>query len=102
MPYKFETDKVRLPEGKDRRVKLSTRDKIDVMADYGTMSQRQCAAKWGVSRRTIVFIWHPEKLEQKLLRRKERGGYNYSKEVLAGVMREHRDYKKKVLKEFIK
>lgn len=48
------------------------------------MSQRKCAEMFNVSRRTIQFLWDPEKLKRNIQRRQERGGtkqyYNIEKQ----------------------
>ena len=63
------------------------------------LSQRELARMFHVSRRTITFIIDPKKLEENKKRRAERGGskqyYNKEKHTLS--IKEHRDYKKKVL-----
>ena len=102
MPYAFETHKNKLPKGKDRRRKLTEKDKIEIMrlTDEGH-SQRELARMFGVSRRTIQFVQDPEKLKQNKARRKERGGWRqyYDKSDHRKSMKEHREYKKKVLKD---
>jgi DNA-binding transcriptional ArsR family regulator len=103
MPYKFEIDKVKLPEGKDRRVKLSVDDKEVVKALYatGNISTYKLAEDFGVSRRTIQFILDPEKKKANLERLEERGGWKvyYDKDKHNEYMTNHRQYKKEVLKE---
>lgn len=83
----------------DRRVKLSDkqRQEIKLLKDTG-ISQNQVALNYGVSRRTIQFIWFPEQLEENKKRREERGGsaQYYDKEKHREVMREHRAYKKQL------
>jgi len=71
----------------DRRVKL---------LDF----QREVASAYGVSRRTIQFIWHPEKLEENKKRRAERGGSKqyYNREESTIAKREHREYKEQLYK----
>ena len=97
MPYAFETAKKKIPRepGKDRRVKLSeTHSQIRELAL--TMSQRELAARFQVSKRTIQFVLNPERQEANYERRKERGGsaQYYDKETHADAMRRHRRHKK--------
>lgn len=101
MPYKFETDKIPMPEGKDRRVKLTPEDKTLILVLYrdGTHSQRSLARQFGVSRRLIQFILDPEKHKRNLELREARGGSKayYDKDKNRKAMQEHRQYKKSVL-----
>lgn len=66
----------------------------------GKLSQRAAAELFGVSRRTIQFIWFPEQLEENKKRRAERGGSKqyYDREKHNASMREHREYKKDLYK----
>ena len=104
MPYKFVTDKIPLPPGKDRRVKLTDTDREEIRHLSKTYSQRQLADMFGVSRRLISFVLDPEKLKQNLQRREERGGsmVYYEKNKNTAAIREHRRYKQSVLQEKIK
>ena len=92
MPYWFETKKIKLPPGKDRRRKLSEKDykKIRQLAKNG-YSQRDLAQKFNVSRRLIVFILYPERIKK----HNWRDYYDRKKHTLA--MRKHRKHKKEVL-----
>ena len=94
MPYKFETDKTPIPRKHDRRVKLTDKQREEIRNAQGK-SQRQLAAEYGVSRRTIQFIRDPEKHRENLLRRQERGGSAryYEKEKHKTYMADHRHYK---------
>jgi len=100
MPYKFQTDKIKLPVGKDRRVKLTPKEKEKICKEsLRGASQRELARKYKVSRRLIQFIIDPEKLEKNLLARKKRGSSKiyYNKDYHRESMKEHRQYKQKVL-----
>ena len=101
MPYKFETDKVKLPEGKDRRVKLTAEDKeaIEALYSTGNISTYKLAEYFNVSRRTIQFILDPSKKKANLERLEERGGWKvyYDKEKRNEYMTNHRHYKKEIL-----
>lgn len=87
----------------DRRVKLTQVDKENIIQMYatGTFSQRSLASEFNVSRRSIQFVLSPEKLEENLMRREERGGWKtyYNKEKHRVSMKEHRDYKKELFSE---
>lgn len=100
MPYKSE--KIRIEKTKlDRRIKLNPEQKDKIASLKGTISLRKCAQEYGVDKRTIQFIWYPERLEQCKQRRQERGGWRqyYSKEKWAETMKEHRHYKQELFLE---
>ena len=100
MPYKFQTDRVLMPKGKDRRVKLTDEQREEIRGLYGSISQRKLAKMFGVSRRLIIFIGCPEKKARNLECREERGGtmQYYDKDAHTNSMREHRQYKQSVMK----
>ncbi len=95
MPFKSEAIEIHHTKH-DRRIKLTDEDKERIKT-LG-LSQRALARMFGVSRRTIQFILHPEKLEENKRARKERGGWKqyYNKEKNTEYMREHRQYKQKL------
>lgn len=97
MPFKSEKIKI---EGTkfDRRIKL-TQEQKDKIADLkGKISRNACARQFGVSKRTIDFIWHQERLERNKQLRRERGGtmQYYDRVKWAERMKEHRDYKQEL------
>ena len=98
MPYKCE--KLVKLEGtsEDRRRKLTDEQKDEIAALKGQISQRECARRYGVSRRTIQFIWDPDKQKRNLERRQERGGSSkyYSKEKQREYIKKHRHHKQEV------
>ena len=97
MPFKSE--KINIANTKhDRRCKLTNAQKDQIIALRGIISQRKCAEKFGVSRRTVIFLWYPERLEANKQRRQERGGWKqyYNKENWAVTMRTHRRYKQEL------
>lgn len=100
MPYKSEKIKI---EGTkyDRRRKLTDSQKDEIISLRETMSQRKCAEKFGVSRRTIVFLWYPEKQLANKQLRQQRGGWRqyYNKEDHRENMKNTRRYKQKLYKE---
>lgn len=65
MPYKFNTLKIHIPEEFDKRVKIpkSEHDGIRIRYKEGE-SLRQIARLFGVDKRLIQFILHPERLIQ--------------------------------------
>ena len=99
MPYKFQTDKVKMPRKHDKRVKLTNEQKDEIRSLKGMLSIRKIADKYGVSARLVTFIFDPEELTRNLQLRKERGGSKmyYDKEKHKENMRIHRRYKQKVL-----
>ena len=96
MPYKSEKIIKLAGTSKDRRRKLTDKQKDEIAALKGTMSQRECARKFNVSRRTIQFLWDPDKHKRNLQCRQERGGSKqyYNKEKQKQYMKRHRHYKK--------
>lgn len=97
MPYKSE--KIKISGTKfDRRIKLTEEQKNEIIALRGIISQRKCALMFNVSRRTIVFLWNPEKLEQNKARRQERGGWRqyYDKKKHRESMKNTRRYKQEL------
>ena len=106
MPYKFATDKKKIPRDLDRRVKLTEDDKQNVRDLFrsGKYSQRAISRDTGISRRMISFILDPKKLEICQAQFKERqkdGRYKYSKDDWAKKMREHRHYKQSIKSKLI-
>jgi len=94
VPYKFETDKTPIPRKHDRRVKLTPEQRAEIRNAQGK-SQRELAAEYGVSRRTIQFIRDPDKHRENLLRRQERGGSMryYEKEKHREYVKDYRRHK---------
>ena len=91
-------DKMKVPRDKDRRVKLTDAQREEIKEAYGTISQRKLARMYGVSRRLVQFIGDPAKHKRNLECRAERGGsmQYYNKEKWRAVMREHREYKRRI------
>ena len=102
MPYKFEKLKFAVGKEKDRRRKLSDEDREEIKHKYGTISQRDLARMYGVSRRLIIFIGKPEVYEHNKELRKINGLLNnnyYNREKHNKAMRIHRKHKYKLFKE---
>lgn len=86
--------------GIDNRVVLTDTDRIEIMVMREKGSSLNVIAKaFGVSRRIVQFILSPEKLEQNLLRREERGGSSkyYDKDKQREYMRTYRQHKREML-----
>lgn len=100
MPYKFEKMPLLKGTENDKRTKLTDEQKDNINKLKGFISQRKCASLFGVSRRTIVFLWNPEKLNENKKRRQERGGSKkyYNKEKNTQYQKTHRKHKKEVVK----
>jgi transposase len=97
MPYK--STKIKIMNGAyDKRIKLTVAQKNEIISLKGTISQRKCAEMFNVSRRTIQFLWDPEKLKRNIQRRQERGGTKqyYNKEKHREQMKTHRRYKQQL------
>lgn len=99
MPYKSE--KMRLPETKDRRRKLTEEQKEQIRSIYATgiCGMRPLAKQFGVSRSTIQVIVNPTRAEKVRQRIKEHWrDYVPSKEERARIQKEHRHYKHELYK----
>ena len=97
MPYKSE--KIKLPEEYDRRVKLTKEDKETVVKMYqtGIFSQSGLARLFGVSKSTIAIVVNPQRAESVRLRRIEHmSDYKMSREENTRRARERRRYKQQL------
>ena len=88
----------------DRRRKLTALQKAEIFHRYttGSVSQRQLAREYGVSRRLITFIVNPESEErnkERLKENKAKGLYKYDRKKHAENTREHRRYKQRLFQE---
>ena len=96
MPFKSE--RIKIAGSKyDRRIKLTQKDKDDIRNIRG-MSIGAIARKYGVSKRLIGFILHPEKHIENLKLRAERGGtmFYYNKEKQRVYAANTRNYKQRL------
>lgn len=85
----------------DRRTKLLPCQKEMVVYWYNTGTGINALARmFKVNKRLIQFILFPERKVKNLQDRQDRGGWEqyYNKEDNTKAIKEHRDYKKKVLK----
>lgn len=84
----------------DRRTKLldCQKEMIKYWYEKGT-SINAIAKMFHVNKRTIQFLLFPERLKKNIQDRKERGGWKqyYDKAEHAQAIKEHRNYKKKIL-----
>ena len=90
-----------IPRHLKRSAKLTDEERDEIYINQNELSQRALAKLYGVSRRLIQFIRFPEKHEQNMRRRKERGGsaIYYNRKKHTGSMRKHRRYKTQLYKE---
>ena len=96
MPYKFETEKVKLTPEQDRRVKILPEERQEVKLLFKAgWAIRAIARKYEVDHRLIQFILFPERLEASRANRSWRNYYD--KEKNTESMRDHRRYKHQVL-----
>lgn len=106
MPYKFETDKLKIPKTLDRRIKLTDGQKNIIRELYktGEYSQRKLANEFGVSRRLIQFIIDPKKQKENYQKRVERGGHKqyYERAKNSESIKNTRKYKQSIKDELIK
>ena len=103
MPYK--TEKQKLPSELDRRRKLSDVQKDEIAHKYSTglYSLNGLAKEYSVSKKTVLLIVNPESKRKNDERIKDHWrDYVPTKEERNAIMKEHRVYKHKVLKEGIK
>ena len=84
----------------DRRRKLSEQDKQDIR-EYVGLSIHELSKMYGVCRRTIQFIKHPERQKKNVEDRKIRGGSKayYNKEKNKEYMKKHRRHKQELYKQ---
>lgn len=97
MPYKSE--KIRLPTQYDRRIKLTEKDKDEIIKLYGTgkYSWKKLAEKYHISKSRVGQIVNPQRNEQVKQRLKEHWqDYKPTKEEWNKITREHRHYKQKL------
>jgi hypothetical protein len=99
MPYKFETDKLKIPREHNKRIKLTDEERKEIKQLYGKISQRKLAKKFDVSRRLITFIGDTEKAERSKIQRKLNGILNdhyYKKDRQKAYMKKHRHHKQEL------
>lgn len=100
MPYKFDTDKLKMKSEDKRNIKLTADDKEEIRKLYetGLFSQRQLAREFNVSRSSIVFAIYPDKYEisREQFKKRQKTGIYYDKEKHREYTRKHRQHKKEL------
>lgn len=97
MPYKSQNLKI-AGTSHDRRRRLTDKQKDEINALKDSISVTSCAKIYGVSKRTIQFLWYPERLERNKQLRQERGGHHqyYDKEKHREYIKQHRHHKQEL------
>lgn len=97
MPYRSEKILIAGSEY-DKRKKISEEMRMDILSEKGVLSQRVTARKYGVSRRSVVFIWYPERLvhAKELYKERRLDGRYYNKEKQRKAMQNLRRRKQKL------
>jgi hypothetical protein len=100
MPYKFETEKKKIPRELNKNVKLSLEQREEIKELYGLISQRQLAKKFNVSRRLIIFIGCPEKYKKNVenFKKRQKTKKYYNKEKQRIYIQRLRQHKKQLNK----
>ena len=107
MPYKFATDKKKIPRALDRRVKLTEEDKAYIRKLYKDgNSIRQIARmfKDKCTRRPIQYTIFPARYEimkKQFADRARTGMYRPTKAKWSETIREHRAYKQSIKNKLI-
>lgn len=96
MPHAFEKTKQRIPKQHDRRRKLTEAEKAAILENREGFSWATLAGLYAVSKRTIEFIFHPERLARHEARRKMKPQPYTDKGSRAAEMRRHRHYKRQL------
>ena len=101
MPYKMETEHMKMPQLLKKSAKLTQSDKEEIRYRYlivGGVSQRELAREYDVSKRLIQFCIYPEKQKANYAARVARGGHKqyYSKEKNTTAVRESRQHKQEL------
>jgi hypothetical protein len=102
MPYKFDTNKLRIGSDNDRRIKIPKSEHAAIFELHKLgIAIRAIGRKYGVDHRTIQFILFPERLEICRQHLQNRGGSKqyYDKDKWKLIMREHRAYRLKLFNE---
>ena len=96
-------DKLRLPKGYDRRIKLTDEQKEEIREIYsfGKCGTRTLAREYGVSKRLVQFIVDPQKAERQkeLFKERRKDGRYYDREKHRKAIASLRAYKKEIIKE---
>jgi len=87
----------RVGQAHDRRRRLTDTERAELIDCKGTMSQREAARTFGVSRRLVTFVWYPEKLQAFKVVRKGCWRNYYTTGKHREAMKRHREYKKTLM-----
>lgn len=92
-------DKVRLGRRFDGRYKLSDEVREEIARLQGVATQTEVAEKYGISRKLVYYIWHPDKYQEHLAKRREAKVWkkNYSKHKHREYIRRNRNKKRELL-----
>lgn len=97
MPSKI--DKIRLSETQDRRIKLTSKDKEEIVNLYNTgeYSLNKLAKKYNVSKKLILLTVNPVTREKNKIHAKENWKkYQRDKETRTETARKTREYKREL------
>ncbi len=97
MPSKL--DKYRVGRNHDGRVRVTEEIRESIRELKGKMTQRDVAEMFGVSRRTVFWIWNPEAYDEYKAKRKEEKPWRkyYETKKHTEYTRRHRDKKRELL-----
>ena len=99
MPYKFETNKLKLSGLQDRRRKLTDEDVAEIRRLYaaGKGSHKALADRFGVSKSRVGMLVNPDRAERVHQRIKQHWrDYKQTGEDRNKTVREHRHYKQEL------
>ena len=93
-------DKLKLSEKQDRRVKLSSNQKIEIREKYetGLYSLNKLAKEYEVSKKTVLLIVNDESKKKNDQRIKEHWQEYYDKDKHTRAVRNLRNYKRELQK----
>ncbi|MFA7254344.1 MAG: hypothetical protein WC107_07415 [Patescibacteria group bacterium] len=80
----------------DRRRKLTPEQTEEIRGLFGVLSANKTAKRFNVSKRTVQFIWHPDKREENVRLRRERGTVYITREEHTDAVRSTRQYKQEL------
>ena len=100
MAYLFEKNKLNLTRVLDRRVRLSNKDKENIIVmSSNWLSQSEIATEYWVHRTTIWYILNISIYDNKKTLQKDYK-YDYWKEYRVNQVKKNREYKKNLIKEW--
>lgn len=100
MPYKFESEKMKMRREDKKNIKLTLEQRAEIKALYasGQYSQRELARKFNVSRTLIQLYSNDEKLKRhkELYKKRQLDGRYYNKEREREYAKTYRKNKKEL------